>query len=452
MFRLKTINERPVRNGGDFTVNIIQITPGAGKMFCGNCFRDNALVAELRGLGHEVLMVPLYLPLTLDEEDQSAGTPLFFNGVNIYLGQGLPLYRRAPGWIRRMVGSGRVLKWAATRAGKTRAEDVGDLTISMLRGEEGNQARELSELIDWLKTQPRPDIICLSNSLLLGLADKLRSELGAPMVCLLQNEAPYIDSMPDGLRDQVWDIMAARARDIDCFIAPSRYYADKMEARLGVPSNKMQVIHNGINLDGFEPAKHPPDPPALGFFSRMCRDKGLDAVVDAFISLRKTNHIPGLKLRIGGGCGPGDKPFVDELRNRLHAKALLGDVEFHPNLSRAEKQEFLRSLSVLSVPAQFGEAYGFYIIEAMAAGVPVVQPHCAAFPELLKATGGGLTYEPTDRETLAASLETFLHDPAKARQLGQAGRAAVHKKFSIHTMAQNVVSLFGDLTPDKQHS
>jgi len=431
-------------------VNIIQITPGAGKMFCGNCFRDNALVAALRGKGHEVLMVPLYLPLTLDEENQSASVPIFFNGVNVYLGQSSPFYRRAPGWIRRIVGSERVLKWAANRAGKTRAEDVGDLTVSMLNGEEGNQSRELAELLAWLKTQPKPDIVCLSNSLLLGLTRELRAGLNVPLVCLLQNEAPYIDSMPDGLRDEVWAIMAERAKDIDCFIAPSRFYADKMIERLGLPADKMRVIHNGINLDGYEPAKHPPDSPALGFFSRMCRDKGLDALVDAFIALKKNNRIPNLKLSIGGGCGPGDEPFVKELRDKLHAKALLGDVDFHPNLSREEKQEFLRSLSVLSVPAQFGESFGFYVIEAMAAGVPVVQPRCASFPELIEITGGGITYEPADRETLAATLESFLHDPVKARKLGQAGREAVHEKFSIDTMAQGVASLFKVISSAKK--
>ena len=416
-------------------------------MFCGNCFRDNALVAELRHRGHDVLMVPLYLPLTLDEEDQSAGTPIFFNGVNVYLGQSSSLYRRAPGWVRSAVGSERVLQWAATSAGKTRAEDVGELTISMLNGEEGNQSRELDELLAWLKTQPKPDIVCLSNSLLLGLVRKMRADLGVPLVCLLQNEAPYIDSMPDGLRDEVWAMMIERAKDIDCFIAPSRYYADKMMDRLNVPAKKMHVIHNGINLEGYESKVNAVAPPVLGFFSRMCRDKGLDAVVDAFIALKRTNRIPNLKLRVGGGCGANDEPYVAGLREKLNAKALLGDVDFCPNLSRKEKQEFLRSLSVLSVPAQFGESFGFYIIEAMASGVPVVQPHCASFPELIKATGGGITYEPVDRETLAATLEKFLNDPAQAHALGKVGRESVCEKFSIDTMAQNVANLFAELAP-----
>src|SRR6266516_805784 len=164
-------------------MTIVQITPGAGGMYCGNCFRDNALVAALRQLGHDVLMVPLYLPLTLDEEDQSAGTPIFFSGINVYLEQQSALFRQAPKWFHDLFASRSLLKWAAGKAAKTKAQDLGELTLSMLQGEHGNQERELEELIAWVKTQPKPDLICLSNSLLIGMARQLKSELGVPVVC-----------------------------------------------------------------------------------------------------------------------------------------------------------------------------------------------------------------------------------------------------------------------------
>src|SRR5437870_2944567 len=164
-------------------MNIIQLTPGAGAMFCGNCLRDNALVAALRKMGHDVLMVPLYLPLTLDEEDQSAGTPIFFGGINVYLEQKSALFGESPGWFHDLLNAPPLLKWAAGKAAKTRAADVGEITLSMLRGEEGNQRRELDELVVWLKTQPKPDVISLSNALLIGLVKQVKSELGAPVVC-----------------------------------------------------------------------------------------------------------------------------------------------------------------------------------------------------------------------------------------------------------------------------
>ena len=96
-------------------MKIVQLTPGAGAMFCGNCLRDNALVHTLRAMGHYALMVPLYLPLTLDEPNESADTPIFFNGISVYLDQKSELFRRAPGWLHRVMGSPRLLRWAAGR-------------------------------------------------------------------------------------------------------------------------------------------------------------------------------------------------------------------------------------------------------------------------------------------------------------------------------------------------
>jgi glycosyltransferase involved in cell wall biosynthesis len=429
-------------------VNIIQITPGAGNMYCGNCFRDNALVAALRKDGHGVTMVPLYLPLMLDEEIQTDGTPIFYNGVNVYLEQKSPLYRNAPQWVHRLVGSERLLHLASSRMGKTNAADVGEITLSMLRGEAGHQARELAQLIDWLKTQPQPDVICLSNCMLLGLARQLKEALGAPVVCLLQNEAPYIDNMAEELREPVWELMAERAREVECFIAPSKFYAAQMRDKLKLADDRVRVIHNGIDHTGYTAERVAPNPPVIGFFARLCKDKGLDTLIDAFIKLKVGNSIPQLRLKIGGGCRPMDEPFVERMRARLHAKALLGDVEFHPNLSREAKQDFLKSLSVLSVPAQFGESFGFYIIEAMAAGVPVVQPRCASFPELVEATGGGVCYKHDGPESLADAIEKMLHNPTKAKALGLKAREAVREHFSIERMAGEMAALFGTLTPN----
>ena len=416
-------------------------------MYCGNCFRDNALVSALRAEKHEVTMVPLYLPLNLDEENQAGDTPIFYNGVNVYLEQYSSLYRSSPRWLHNLVGSERILNWAASAVGKTRAEEVGNLTISMLQGEEGNQSRELEELINWLKTQPKPDVISLSNCLLLGLARRLKEAIGVPVVCLLQNEAPYIDSMPDNLREQVWEIMIERAQEVDSFVAPSNFYAEQMRDKLNLQADRVRVIFNGINLEGYSTDRAAPNPPVIGFFSRMCKDKGLDTLVDAFIKLKADDTIPQLRLKIGGGCGPSDEIFVQRLRDRLHAKALLGEVEFHPNLSRADKQTFLKSLSVLSVPAQFGEAFGFYVIEAMAAGVPVVQPRCASFPELIAATDGGVVYEHRGSESLATALKTMLHNPDKAKAAGLKARKAVQESFSIEHMAREIIGMFDDLTP-----
>lgn len=430
-------------------MNIIQLTPGAGAMYCGNCFRDNALVAELRRQGHDVTMVPLYLPITLDEADQSAGTPVFFGGINVYLEQQSALFRRAPNWFRRILSSERLLRWAAGRAAKTRAGDVGDLTLSMLRGEEGNQVRDLDELIAWLKQHGPPDVVCLSNALLLGMARKLKAELQTKVVCTLQGEDSFLDALPETHRAAAWQLLSERAADVDAFIAPSRYFAEVMMRRLGLRPERVHVIHNGLNLDGYgshhatRNTQHAA--PVLGYFARMCREKGLDTLVEAFIHLKNRDRVPRLKLHIGGGCGPGDESFVKSLRKRLAEAGFIGETMFAPNLNRAEKVAFLESLTVFSVPARYGEAYGLYVIEAMAAGVPVVQPRTAAFPELIEATGGGVLSESNDPKQLAEAIEAMLLEPGRAQALGEAGRKAVFERYSIEAMTDQVVRLSAGL-------
>jgi len=423
-------------------MNLVQITPGAGGMYCGNCFRDNALVAQLRKLGHEVLMIPLYLPMTLEEEDQS-NAPIFFSGVNVYLEQKSAFFRHAPNWLHKLLASPFLLKLAGTQAGKTRAEDVGDLTLSMLRGEDGHQARELDELIAFLKSQPaHPDAICLSNAMLVGLARKMKRELGSLIVCQLQGEDAFLDSMREPERTQVWETMAERCLDVDLFIAPSRYFAENMARRLSLPLDKIAVVPNGINLDGIladDPTSPTPDPPVLGYFARMCEEKGLHLLVETFINLKRRPACARLRLKVGGGCGPSDRPFVERLRKHLRDEGLLGDVEFHPNLTREQKQQFFKSLSVFSVPALYGEAFGLYLIEAMAAGVPVVQPRHAAFPEIVEQSAAGLIAEPNPG-ALADAIESLLTNKNRYNAFRKEAVAAAREKFSVEAMAKNLVA------------
>ncbi len=417
-------------------------------MYCGGCFRDNALVAALRRRGHDTLMLPLYLPLTLDEQDQSAGTPIFFSGVNVYLQQKVSWFRHAPDWLHRALASPRLLKLLGGMAGNTRAEEVGELTVSMLQGEEGNQAREVDELVAWLKANHRCDVLSLSNVLLVGMARRLKQELRVPIVCMLQGEDTFLDGLPQAQRAMAWRILSERARDIDLFIAPSRYFAELMAQRLNLPAERVRVVHNGINLEGYERDQQKVKvgrAPVLGYFARMCEQKGLGLAVDVFIELKKRGLTPNVKLHVGGGCGPGDEPFVEEQKGRLDAVGLLSDVSFFPNVSRSEKISFFESIDVFSTPALYGEAFGLYVIEALAAAVPVVQPRHAAFPEIIEATGGGVTTEP-NATALAMSIEDLLLNPIRARAFGEAGQRAVWEHFNVQCMAENVLNIYREAT------
>jgi glycosyltransferase involved in cell wall biosynthesis len=432
-------------------LNIVQITPGAGGMYCGGCFRDNALVAALRRQGHQTLMVPLYLPLTLDEPDQSAGTPTFFGGISVYLEQQSAFFRHAPRWVHRLLSHPALLKWASGRAAKTRASDVGDITLSMIRGEEGNQARELEELLGWLATQPKPDIVCLSNALLVGMARRLKNGLKTPIACMLSGEDSFLDGLPEGVRERTWSTLAERCRDVDLFIAPSRYFAELMSRRLSLRPEQVRVVHNGISLDGYSPVDRAERPavgasPVLGYFARMCPEKGLDRLVDAFLLLARRPVGRDLQLNVGGGCGPGDEAFVAEQRRTLAEAGLLERVQFFPNVDHAGKIAFYERLTIFSAPAPYNEAFGLYLIEALAAGVPLVQPRHAAFPEIIEATGGGVICEPNDPKALADAIESLLADPRRARELGDAGRAVVRRDFTIDRAAANFLAAFQSVT------
>lgn len=423
-------------------MNILQITPGAGNMYCGACFRDNAIVSAFRQMGHSAVLLPLYLPLTLDEPDQSRGTPIFFGGINVYLQEKSALFRRLPHVLTRWLDFPPLLKWSGRFASQTRPEDVGNLAVSMLKGENGNQAKEMEFLVNWMRQQPKPDVINLSNVLLIGLARRLRRELRVPIAATLQGEDAFLDALPEKNRAEAWQVLRERAPEIDQFIAPSRYFGELMQNRIGFDRSKLRIAPNGIRLDGYDPTDAPENPPILGFFARMCEDKGLDTLVQSFLLLKRREKTKHLRLKIGGGLSTADESFVRQLKAQLKQHGCTDSAEFYPNLSREEKIAFLRQLTVFSAPALYGESFGLYVLEALAAAVPVVQPRHAAFPEILDATQGGLLCEPGDPKALADGVESLLLNPKKAREMGKRGRQAVCQNYSVHAMAQRIAAIY----------
>jgi glycosyltransferase involved in cell wall biosynthesis len=425
-------------------MRIVQICPGTGDNFyCENCLRDAALVRALRRLGHEVLMVPLYLPPRSAETEPLCNAPLFFGGINVYLQQKLSLFRRTPRWVDRWLDSRRLLAWAGRKAGMTSARDLGETTISMLQGEHGRQVKELDRFVDWLVAeQQKPDVVCLSNVLLAGMTGRLKERLGVPVVCLLQDEDGFLDGLAAPHAEQAWEIVRERARDIDAFLSVSRYFSDVMATRLEAGAERMHVVYMGVDLDEYTPGDDPPSVPTIGFLSRMCPDRGLERLVDAFLLLKKDERLRAARLRICGGQTAGDEPFVQRLRDKLAAAGVLAHVDFLPAFDRRSKQEFLKSLSVLSVPETKPMAYGLYVFEALATGVPVVEPAIGCFPEMLALTGGGVLYEPNTAEKLAEALASLLLDPPAARRLGAEGRAGVCQAFHIERTASEMLRIY----------
>lgn len=405
--------------------------------------RDSSLVRELRALGHDAVLVPLYLPPVLEQRDEARGNPVFFGGLNVALQQALPVFRRLPRWMDAPLSNRLLLKVLARMAGMTRASGLGAMTISMLRGSEGRQAKELERLLAWMKRSFPAEVVCLSNSLLLGAAQRLREGLGAAVVCTLQGEDSFMNGLDEASAKEAWRLIGQGAGYVDRFVAVSHYCAAVMRRRAGLPESKLSVVRNGIGLDGYDRIRPPIGSASVGYLARMCREKGLEVLVDAFIEIKRTGRIPGLRLRVAGAMTGADARFVAKMKDRLAGKGLLQFAEFLPNLDREKKQEFLRSLMVFSVPATCGEAFGMYVLEALATGVPVVQPRHGAFPELIEATGGGILVEPDNPRALAQGIEELLIDPRKGRVMGQRGREVVFREFSARRMAEQMVDVFG---------
>lgn len=424
-------------------MRVVQITPGSGDTFyCENCLRDKALVLALRAMGHDCLMVPLYLPPLGEPVDTGDTAPMFFGGINVYLQEKLSLFRRTPRWIDRAFDSLGLLRLAGRVAGMTSARDQGQATLSMLRGQDGRQKKELDRLTAYLASSLRPDVVCLSNALLAGLARQIKQVLGVPVVCLLQDEEEFLDALEPKDRDAAWAELAARAADVDVFVAASEYHRRVMIQRAALPPAAVRVVYAGLDPADYAPAERPPSPPVIGFLSRLCRAKGLHTLVEAFLELRRDGALRELKLRASGGSTSADRAYLKAIQARVKAAGAADSVAFLPNLMGDDKVRFLQSLTVLSVPEVRGEAAGIYMLEAQACGVPLVQPRTGAGPEILQATGGGILYEPNTPEALAASLRSLLLDKTALAQAGLRGRQGIETQFNSRRAAADMLTVF----------
>lgn len=427
----------------DKKLNIVHLIPGTGGSFyCENCIRDGALVKALRERGHTVTMVPLYLPLVIDEPEIAEDTPIFFGAVSTYLKEKLPFVQRFPIWIEKALNAAPVLKYAAGKAGSTRAEGLEQMTISMLKGTHGNQGAELNNLMLWLKEQIKPDIVYLANALLSGMAKSIRDELNIPVVCALEDEDVWLSNMEPKLLAKIWDLINENAGSIDRFLPVTNYYGQRIQKFIHAPAEKFTTTYVGIDLKDFDQAQKQENPLLIGYLSRMCQEMGLDILVDAFILLKSDPAFNSLKLHITGGKTDDDLPLLNRLKKELENADVLEDVTFAENFDRANRIKFLKGLSVLSVPARKEEAFGVFLIEALAAGVPLVQPATGGYPEIIGMTEGGITYEPNTPQILAENLSRVLKDKAGRKTMVQKGQEKVHQFFDGRSMSERLEKIY----------
>lgn len=428
-------------------MKIIYIASGAANMFCGSCMHDNALASAMKAAGEDVSLFPLYTPMRLDEE--SVGErQIFYGGIKAYLMQKYPRQFLGRDLLFRLAGSQAILRLMPHFDIGSAVDPVAnaELTISMLKGEDGNQRELLHELVQWIKSTYQPDVIHVTNALLIGVVREFKRSLNVPITCGLHGEDIFLEGMPQPYQEEALRIIRERSQDVDRFLAISTYYGDMFSKWAGLDRSKIDVVWPGIALKDYqdiEPAAS--RPLTIGYLARFVPEKGLHLLVDAFIRLHRSGEFPDLQLVAGGYVSRAYKTYIDGIRRKIKDNHLEDRIKLLGTLERPDKLSFFRQIDVFSVPAPYREPKGISILEALASGVPVVQPDHGAYPEWIGATQGGLLHRPNDSADLAEKLAALLRDADLRRQLGQQGRQVIFEKFSSERMAASTLDVLRKL-------
>jgi ABC-type lipoprotein export system ATPase subunit/glycosyltransferase involved in cell wall biosynthesis len=419
-------------------------------MYCGSCMRDNALATALRRQGHEVTLIPLFSPLRTDSGRDASVPDVYYGGVNVYLQHVTPIFRHTPRLLDAIFDRPWLLGAASRIGAQTPPEKLGSLTMDVLEGEDGNATKELSRLVGFLREHVKPQVVSLPNLMFVGLARTFARELNVPVVCELTGEDIFLDAMREEDRRQIQRAICARTGDVARFVATSEYYAGRMAEYLDVPRGRIDVIYPGLSdeyLSQQPPPPRPVDRPlTVGYLARICGEKGLGRLVEAFILLKRLPGMSEARLKVGGYLGGRDRQWFAELRRRVEAEGLSSSVDFLGEVDLAGKLALLNSIDVFSVPTAYPEPKGIYVLEALSCGVPVVQPAHGSFPELIRITEGGVLVPPGDARALAGTLAGLLGDPQRRAELGLRGRQSVRADFTDERMASNVYDVFSEVT------
>ena len=437
MFSIKTEN-----------MKVAYITAGAAGMYCGTCIHDNMVATVLKKQGHNVSLIPTYTPTRTDEANVSLNR-VFFGGINVYLQQKLSFFRHTPWALDKLLDNPTLLNGLARFSSSTAAQDLGQLTVSMLSAEQGHQSKELAKLVKWLTEEDKPDIVYLTNSMLVGFTREIKKALDVPVICALQGEDIFLQDLIEPYRSEALILLRERAMDPDGFVAPCDYYARFMaNTYLDVPIDKIDVVPLGLNMDGHGLPVQKPEPPPfiIGYLARICPEKGLHVLVDAFRLVAEVLGADNVQLHVAGYLGKKDEPYLEELVNQIQAWDLSDSFVHHGEVTRTQKIEFLNRLHVFSVPTVYRESKGLSIIESLANGVPVIQPRHGAFPEMIDATDGGLLVEPKSAEAVAAGIIELLKDTDRREHLGETGKTNVHQKFNDTIIAEQLLKVFEKYT------
>ena len=310
----------------------------------------------------------------------------------------------------------------------------------MLQGKDGKQRKEVERLCSWLKTES-PDVVVFSNLLIAGCIPAISERLSVPTTVILQGDDIFYDGLIEPYRSQALEELKRLANHVNTFVVHSQDYGSRMSEMLKIPADKVQVTPLSIDTSDFDfpVTSRAESPPAIGYLARLAPEKGLHLLVDAFVDLAL--EFPDLRLEIAGWLGKQHEGYWAEQQQKLQRAKLDDRYRYHGPVDRNGKMDFLRCIDLLSVPTPYEEPKGRFVLEALAAGVPFLQPSHGAFPELHARLGGGELCEPKSVDALRSGLQKMLQDRTQLREMGLAGRSAVFEKASTQMAAKHFTEL-----------
>ncbi|MBZ5496289.1 MAG: glycosyltransferase family 4 protein [Acidobacteriia bacterium] len=426
-------------------MNIAYITAGAGNMYCGSCLRDNTLAAALMDAGHEVLLIPAYTPTRTDERNVSLNR-VFLGGINVYLQHHSGIFRKTPWMLDRLLDFPPFLRLMTRWGVSVDPAHLGRLTVSMLQGTSGHVRKEILKLVRFLARELSPEIINIPNSLLISLAPAIKAEMNVPVCCTLQGEDLFLDGLGEPYRSESLRMIREHAACVDAFVAVSHFGAQQAVEYFGIERSRIRVVPLGINCDGYSPRNGAdPEPFTIGYLARIAPEKGLHLLCEAYRRLRSAGGLTRSRLWAAGYLAPEHRSYLADVRGKMESWGLSGEFAYLGELDRRGKLTFLRNLSALSVPGPHPDPKGLFLLEAMACAIPVAQPRCGAFTEIVETTGGGILVEPGNPDNLAEGILQFWKDPGQRRELGSRGYEGVRAHYSSARMAEEALKVYQSL-------
>jgi glycosyltransferase involved in cell wall biosynthesis len=217
----------------------------------------------------------------------------------------------------------------------------------------------------------------------------------------------------------------------DAVYSSSACSADWCARAYGMPRDRIEVIHTGVDTDHFSPCAHRKDAsPTIIFVGRIVASKGVDLLVDA--GVRLAAEIPTLRLCL---VGRGEPDFVASLAARAAASGRGDLIELAGYVSRDELPRYLSRAHVFAAPSSYEGGPGFVYLEAMACGLPVVACSGSGSDEVVIPDVNGLLVEPRDLDTLVDALRSLLTDAGRREAMGtRARRFAIERADSKHCL------------------